>query len=211
MCSVFRCGRATTSNGTDYDYENGSSSPDSFGSDNNSSYSEEHSTRTQDDCRSERNECDRIAPGEVKYGLRNDGESARRSCGCEREYRKCLRDTGSRRNCISSMALRVRNQCYSEEYPIVGCDNRWFLCFNFTKTIFIDTGSFLDFPYLTWASLDAVNTNMIHQNRGLINGLTCHPTRTNTKFNRTAFKPGFFWNIAKKTTKRSARNKINHI
>lgn len=106
--SIYRCGRS-------------SNSSDSENSNEDLDYDNERN-QARDDCRRRHDECERIAPGEEKYGLRNDGQYERRSCECESEFRRCTREKSLRReNCYAERYFDTRASCFREEYPVVRC------------------------------------------------------------------------------------------
>lgn len=78
-----------------------------------------------DKCCRQHDHCDNIASGEEKYGLKNNDFFTRLHCQCDKEFKQCLRTVNSRRgNYIGNFYFNVRDRCYKEASPVVGCEEK---------------------------------------------------------------------------------------
>lgn len=78
-----------------------------------------------DKCCRQHDHCDNIASGEEKHGLKNNDFFTRLHCQCDKEFKQCLRTINSRRgNYIGNFYFNVRDRCYKEASPVVGCEEK---------------------------------------------------------------------------------------
>jgi secretory phospholipase A2 len=88
-----------------------------------SDYEDLGNDESVDRCCRDHDHCDNIASGEERYGLKNTDYFTRLHCECDKEFKQCLRKVDSRRgNYIGNFYFNLRDRCYKEQHPIVGCD-----------------------------------------------------------------------------------------
>lgn len=76
-----------------------------------------------DECCRNHDNCRYISAGETKYDLTNDGKFSIMNCECEREFKKCLRNSDDKivSRKIGFLYFTLRNRCFKKEYPIIKC------------------------------------------------------------------------------------------